>query len=114
MAFSIVHLVFHQSSPAGRADDMALIDQTRWLDLLAVEREVGGSNLSAVKGGFPNWASASVGRSNADASNSRPISRARLVTDVKSPRPQPLIEASRVCRAYSVAALVSNCSLLGG
>ena len=32
-----------------------LVDPARWLDLPAVEREVGGSNLSAVKGWVPDF-----------------------------------------------------------
>ena len=32
-----------------------LVDPARWLDLPAVKREVGGSNLSAVKGWFPDF-----------------------------------------------------------
>ena len=32
-----------------------LVDPARWLHLPAVEREVGGSNLAAVKGWFPDF-----------------------------------------------------------
>ena len=61
---------------------------SRRLDLPGHDREVGGSNLGPAQGlisEFPKWGAASVGRSNPDASNCHPISRARLGTDVTSP-----------------------------